>query len=295
VVELNGKTAFLCCLIMLVLVVPEVEAKPFQSPDSPEPSQEAGWFLTTDRPWYNVGDLVTFLITKPQTHGAAICVLQVSYYITVTLPDGRQSSFNIGGLPDAPGTYPETAGQAGAPPGPRFGQLWGQGEQCVNPQPPPTVYASTNYMVQESGSCQYGGTYPNCNPAPSCQYGGDYPNCNAPPSCQYGGTYPNCYAPPLCQNGGTYPNCNPSTTTVTQQQPPLVISQPAQAEGPNYGLAVVLLAIFVLVGLLFMARNNQPTQPEPYPTGAAQRATCDWCHTPLRVGSFFCPRCGRRI
>jgi hypothetical protein len=54
---------------------------------------------------------------------------------------------------------------------------------------------------------------------PSCQYGGTYPNCNPAPSCPYGGTYPNCNPAPTCPNGGTYPNCNsqPSGSEVTLQ------------------------------------------------------------------------------
>jgi hypothetical protein len=72
-----------------------------------------------------------------------------------------------------------------------------------------TTQYQTRFQVQGATSCQYGGTWPNCNPPPSCQYGGTYPNCNPPPSCQYGGTYPNCNPPPSCQYGGTYPNCDP--------------------------------------------------------------------------------------
>src|SRR5438093_7932245 len=38
---------------------------------------------------------------------------------------------------------------------------------------------ATNYPACNSNTCQYGGVFPSCNPAPSCQYGGTYRNCNA--------------------------------------------------------------------------------------------------------------------
>ena len=46
---------------------------------------------------------------------------------------------------------------------------------------------ATNYPNCNNSLCQYGGTYPTCNPAPSCQYGGTYPNCS-PPGLQCKGT-----------------------------------------------------------------------------------------------------------
>ena len=44
------------------------------------------------------------------------------------------------------------------------------GNVCTN--------GATNYPTCNDNSCQYGGTFPNCNPAPTCQYGGVYPNCS---------------------------------------------------------------------------------------------------------------------
>src|SRR2546425_2645214 len=44
------------------------------------------------------------------------------------------------------------------------------GNVCTN--------GATNYPTCNDNSCHYGGTFPNCNPAPTCQYGGVYPNCS---------------------------------------------------------------------------------------------------------------------
>lgn len=276
------------CLTILILALPRVTASPNSTP-----SQTGGWSLTTDRPWYNIGDIVTFLVTKPDTRSSGMCVMEVGYSITVILPDGRQNSFDLNGLPDPAGTYYETAGQAGPPPGTRIGQLWEQPKACVTPEPSPTLLASTNYLVQESGSCQYGGSYPDCNPPPSCQYGGSYPNCNAAPSCQYGGTYPNCYAPPSCPNGGNYPYCNPVITTVTQQQPiSYVIEQPQTS--PDYALPLLILILIGLVFALAKSRSKPPVQQLQQPSmGPAQVSICRNCGALIRPDSGFCTRCGR--
>jgi len=55
-----------------------------------------------------------------------------------------------------------------------------------------TNYPTCNNNDHSANSCTNGATnYPTCNNN-VCQYGGSFPNCNPAPSCQYGGTYPNC-------------------------------------------------------------------------------------------------------
>lgn len=77
---------------------------------------------------------------------------------------------------------------------------------CLDPDPCDTGGTST------TSDCAYGGTYPDCNPAPStsttsdCAYGGTYPYCNPAPSST---TSPTSTVPAFCASvGETY---NPST------------------------------------------------------------------------------------
>jgi hypothetical protein len=50
-----------------------------------------------------------------------------------------------------------------------------------------------------SGTCVWGGSYPNCNPEPSdCAYGGTYPNCNPAPSS---GASPSTGSSVICPSG----------------------------------------------------------------------------------------------
>lgn len=66
-------------------------------------------------------------------------------------------------------------------------------------------------------TCEYGGTYPECNPPPCDENGRE---CPPPPNCEYGGTYPECNPPPVCEYGGSYPECNPPPCEVTDTCPP---------------------------------------------------------------------------
>lgn len=45
----------------------------------------------------------------------------------------------------------------------------------------PAAAAPVTVTTPPPPTCQYGGTYPNCNPQPTCQYGGTYPYCNTQP------------------------------------------------------------------------------------------------------------------
>ncbi len=105
--------------------------------------------MSTDSYVYNFGDTVTFLITKPSNPPGHNCIVDVTFYIDVTLPDGSQNALGPVGFPDGAGTYAEVAGPAGPPAGTRLAQLWGQtGVGCINPPLSPVLYATTTYEVQ---------------------------------------------------------------------------------------------------------------------------------------------------
>jgi hypothetical protein len=85
------------------------------------------------------------------------------------------------------------------------GQEW-NGQQCVTPPPPTPTCQDGQYWNGAQCTCPSGQ-----------QWNGQ--QC-ATPSCQYGGTYPNCNPQPTCQYGGTYPHCNPAPNIIGPNAPP---------------------------------------------------------------------------
>jgi PKD repeat protein len=172
--------------------------------------QQAGWSLSTDSYVYNIGDIVTFIVTKPETApGGGTCITEIQYYIVVTLPDGTQSQIGPIGFPQDAGTYYEQAGQAGPPPGTRYAELLGQGMACVTPEPSPEMYASTSYVVQGSYTTT---TTSQLQASSSCSpNSGNVPLTVSCTSSASGGTPPYTYNWSF-GDGGSSNDANPSHT-----------------------------------------------------------------------------------
>jgi len=112
-------------------------------------AEQSGWTMsvTAHNQTYNFGESVTFSITKPTTSQVHNCIVDVKFYIVGMFPDGNQKTYGPFSLPDNPGTYPVTVGEAAAPAGERTAQLWGHAGACINQPPTALLYASTSYDV----------------------------------------------------------------------------------------------------------------------------------------------------
>ena len=121
---LRGSAALLVLLSVLTILAP-AQARQFS--------------ISTDRPVYDYGDIITILIRPAPGIG-------VDYWMIIAKPDGSQVQLNL-----SPGTVDVTT-SAGPPPGQYGVELWGQ-VPGVNPTP--EVYAQCTYEVREPAPPQF--------------------------------------------------------------------------------------------------------------------------------------------